>query len=174
MINNRYKHVVFTFDSKTESITMSFVESDSLGLGSSDSQSFKIVEYPFSDLQSAGAEKAKEFVGKTVLSTMCKLGNISNNRLCQEDVQLQEEMIYLNSLLLDKANKNDPDAQSFMAYKCMDDALEKLDAGLLEISEEWFKKAEKNGNERSAKFLRETWPKLKEDYRKRIDRDKRK
>lgn len=169
-----HKHVVVTFNPEEGLFTLSFTESDSVEPNVAENRLFKIIDVRLSDLMNSGPEKAMMFIGNNVLSTIERISKkeIGILKLNQQDENLQSDIAYADALIEERANKNDPKAQEYMAIKCFNDGVEMQDVSLFDVAEEWYKKAAANGLESSIKFLKETWPGLKKDNIKRIQNNK--
>lgn len=168
----RFTNVIVRFDTEERLFTISFIDSNDPEICDRDFQVFKVIDVKLSDLMASGDLRAKQFIGDTVLSTINRLSD-ADNRILSKDEQVEQENIdHLNSLMEKRAKKGDAEAQQYIAVKYFNDSIEKKDVSLLDIAEEWYKKASENGSESADHFLRDYWPELKERYRQRIERDK--
>lgn len=130
-----------------------------------DADVFKVVDLPIDDLLAKSSDDAALMLGKTILNLFQKLveGGIGF-----EDAESNGQLDHLNKLMRDRAEQNDPEAQSYIASNYLSESVEKCDESLLELAEHWFKKSADTGHEDSKSFFQDTWPTVRDAYRKEI------
>lgn len=150
-------------DAKKSCLSISFSVPEKRPGTSSDS--FSVLEFEIDSLFADGPEKAATVLGKMILNLFQEL---IPDGIGYDNKDTTEALAYVDKLMLERANENDPSAQNFIASKYLSDSVEKCDESLLELADEWYKKSAGTGDEKSNSFYLETWPSLKETYRKEI------
>jgi len=139
--------------------------------GDKESQLFKIIDIPLSDIDSKTINDAQSIIGSAILNTFHSMMSvkIGVGTMSDEGGDAIERAF---SIILEKAEDGDAEAQNAIASKYLSDSIEKLDTSYLDKADEWFRKSAENGYDEAERFLEESWEEIKEAYVKRINKGK--
>jgi len=156
-------------DKTSRQVVVTFKDKATLNIGFANGNGgAQGIDVSLQDLQDSGPDAAEARIGAAVLAL---LEEITGMKLGLRDYKkfTAEAMARVHDLLANQAKEGDPAAQNAMGLKCMEDALAQKSLDQLEVAERWFEKAAALGYRPAKDFLAKGWPKLKANYRKRIE-----
>ncbi len=128
---------------------------------------FSVLDIRIDDLLAKGTGPAASIIGNMVLNL---LEQLVEGGIGFKDMDAIRHLDNLNKFMYERAAQGDPDALSHIAASFLSQGVDRCDEAILDLAEQWFRKAADTGQEDSRRFYQETWPSVKEAHLDEISR----